>query len=220
MDFYRVRIEIGKRKRFAYGITIGNYPSIEIQCDKCKKVWKKSLYYDESQKQIIALSNNYFPDFLSYTPQILISQRAKEIFVQEKITGYHLNENLEIVPYDKLSIQEIKEIRRDGFDVKKFSNEVPKYYRFYSDGKAELNEKSNVLTDEHCDECSYTHYYTKGYSYFDTNSPFYITEKTWDGKDFFTVKEFPTLENCTERVVEIYNKYKMTGLYFEKIESI
>jgi hypothetical protein len=41
MNFYRMGIEIGKRKRFSYAISFGEYPSIEIKCDKCGITWDK-----------------------------------------------------------------------------------------------------------------------------------------------------------------------------------
>ncbi len=96
MFFYRLTTDIGKRKRFAYGISFGDYPSKEIHCNSCGRKWNKNMLLDEDLTHMIVFSNSYFPDISDYGIQQLVSDKVKDIFAEEQLKGYHLSENIHI----------------------------------------------------------------------------------------------------------------------------
>ena len=219
MIFYRLTTDIGKRKRFAYGISFGDYPSKEIYCSSCGRKWNKNMVLDEDLTHTIVFSHSHFPDISEYELQKLVYIKVKDIFTEEQIKGYHLSDNIYIRSQRDLSLEKGKELCRKGFKVKDIAIDPPFYYRFFHDGYAELDEeKSKIHLLEECNICSYKKYVSEGRSYLDTSvTPPFIKESSWDGSDFFKVIEMSAVIFCTERVYEIYKKYKLTGLLFTEV---
>jgi len=220
MKFYDINTDFGRRKNFAYGITYNRDLMLRINCDKCGSKRYETFSDDESVKQTFMLTNNFFSDFMRTDLQRIILPRVNEIFTKEKISGYHICDNLEIITLDQIPEEKKKELRRRGYDVKRFSNEAPECYRFCVDGKAELHDKSEIITVSVCDKCSYVTRRTKDRPYVDPDHPLYITKSSWDGSDFFREKGSENRIFCTERVVEVFEKYKLTGLEFTEVEGL
>ena len=214
MDFYKIYTDEGKKKKYAFGILVSEYPYKKINCDTCGKEWRKELLLDENSSLQICLSSINYPDFASIIYHVIISEKAKEAIMYENITGYQLG-TLTIVSKDEISPERIKQLREKEYKVQNISSNPPNYYRLFVERSAELHPKSEVFFEE-CDVCGYRKYA----SHKDPFRAEYIKKDSWNGSDLFMVKEFGAVIYCTERFVEVYQKHKLTGLLFKKVESI
>lgn len=218
MSFYKMGIDEGTKKKFAYGIGIDNKLWDEINCPICKRTWKKDIMLNEENDYSIVLSNSYYPDFLSYGTLTLISEKALESFKDEALTGYHIG-NINVVSSEDVSDDKKSQLHKAGYKVNNFASKPIVYYRLLVDGKAELHEKSEIVLVESCDICGFFKYrpLKKPITLEDHFPKFIIKDGSWDESDFFRVKEYDAVIFCTEKLVHIYEKNKLTGLIFNKV---
>jgi hypothetical protein len=213
MVFYNLITDAGRKKRFAYGISIEEITYKEKKCSVCGV--ERNVPVNEAEIDTIALSNDYFPDFLGYyykPPFNLISEKAKEVFIRENVTAYNLG-RINVVSVNDLSEGTKKRLRLEGDAVKLFATNPPMYSVLHALGKAQLHEKSEITVEE-CKACGNIQLNM------DLDHPKYIKNETWDGSDLFLVPYFPALIFCSERFVEIYTKHNLTGLLFTKVGSL
>lgn len=211
MKYYYLSTDEGKRKKFAYGI--GDFPSEKISCDVCGRNYSRSLVTKRNLPYEMYLSNGYYPDFL-WEYYRFISERAKQILFEEKVTGYIL-EGVTMRSFSDLSVEEIKELKRDRFKVDRIPLNPPQYYRLFIKYIAKMHKESNYILLESCDACGYTHYGTKVRE----DERIIIDESTLNGDDFFLLEGRGSVIYCTERFVDIYNKHNLTGLDFDEVEA-
>lgn len=215
--FYYISTDEGIKKKFAYAIGVTEWPQKAISCPKCKREWQKSLMYELSTDIPVVLSNDNYPDFLWYYIDH-ISENAKNVLEFEKITGYML-EKANVLSVSKLSKDQIKELRNDGFKVNKIPENPPIYYKLHVSLGAEYHEKSNVVLKENCDYCGYEFYGIKD-SEPHIEKSFVLKKNSWNGKDLFIAKGYGHIIFCTEHFKEVYYKNNLSGLCFTEIEVL
>lgn len=220
MTFYKISEDNTKRKRFAFGILIGTYPQDIINCTKCGRTWKKEKLSNESNELEIVLSNNNYPDFTGVVFHDLISDKTKDVLLYENITGVNISDKIKILSRNDLSLYVIKRFREEGYKVNEIPNEPIRYHRMFLEFGANCHSKSEIVLNAECSACGYGNYVTVGKPYIDPTHPIYIDENSWDGKDIFAIKSLGFNKFCTQRFVDIYNKYNLTGWVFEKVENI
>ena len=202
----------GKRKRYSYGV--GAFPHKKILCSICGREYSAGLLNKHDISYKMFLSNDYYPDFLwgYYT---FISERTKEIFLEEDVKDYYLGDTF-MRSITDLTKEEIKELRGDRFKIDRIPIDPPSYYRLFPKHYAHLHKESNIKLLENCEACGYEWYGTqnkeKENEIIDLNS--------LNGDDIFWIYERGSAIYCTDRIVEIYNKHKLTGLYFTEVEAI
>lgn len=217
MAFYQIIIDEGKRKKYAYGVLLGEYPVETINCQICGQVWHKDNL-PLSYKSKIALSNDNFPDFLGVLTFTAVSEKVKNMLLESKISGYKLHE-VDVVKTIDISEKISNSLKEKGFNVDKFSNFVQDYFYFDVSIGAELHFKSEIILKYNCNECGFRQYVTAGKTYIDPFHEIFIKQDTWNGNSIFRVNELGQQLFCTEVFVNQCKRYKLTGVDFKKINN-
>ncbi len=220
MKFYKIMTDVGLRSKFAYATGFGSIDE-KINCSVCGREWFKTLWYNEDNTFELVLSKENFSNFLGCVNYVLVSDDTKMVLTQEFLTGYHLVK-ASILSMDDLSPEQLRDLKINYTysQLKKFAKNPPTYHKLFIDGKAELHEKAGVVLVEYCEHCGYKRYDIPGSPpFYMIGSPKFIKKESWDGSDFFHVKEFHTIY-CSERFYEVYKKHNLTGLIFEEVEAI
>ncbi|CAH1232459.1 hypothetical protein PAECIP111891_07011 [Paenibacillus allorhizoplanae] len=222
MRFYYLSADLGRTKKYAIGMSIGEYPIQQINCSSCGEDWTKELIFtNESDHNIkIALSNSNFPDFLSYEIfSTFINTKVKELLIKNNMTNFLLK-NVVIKASTDLTDLEKKRLRNDNYtsaELKRISDSPIEYYHLFVKGKAKLDlNKSELITDV-CTECGSIHIRTTGDNPIDSGRAKYLDLEGWDGSDLFKVDIYPSRIFCTEKFYNLYNENKLTGLFFDEV---
>jgi len=124
----------------------------------------------------------------------MINERVVKILKDECLTGYELK------PVT------IKKVERNC------PKEIPKYQELWVIGKAGVHPDTGLIVFERCDACGLVEY--RGWK-----NKLIIDEKSWDGSDFFHLDPYPGGTFVSERVKEVFEKYKVTGVEFTPSEE-
>jgi hypothetical protein len=166
---------------------------------------KNENYYDRSMEALLDGSGSKWTDVIGSGERgfTMVSQRVLEIWEAEGIGTFPVFPVTILPPYPK-----------------KLSD-PPMYYRL--DHKniegAEMDYESSGFVDiKHCPECGFSYDWNKT----DKLSRFQITpyklhENTWNGKEIFSIIRSSRI-CCTEKIVDIAAKYKMTNFEFTPLE--
>ncbi|MDD7792997.1 hypothetical protein [Clostridium sp. 'White wine YQ'] len=214
--FYRLFIDEGKRKKYAYGILLNDYPVQRINCGVCNRVWDKDMLLTLKPEFELVLSNDNLPDFLGLLILDLISEKTKQVFEESEITGYKLFKT-NCLKKDEISKEKLKSLAEDGFNKNKISNLVQNYYFLDVSIGAELDSKTEIIVQEYCNSCGYVKYRTEGKTFIDPAHPIYIKKASWNGNDIFRIKELGNTIFCTQKIVDLCKEHKLMGIGFEKI---
>ena len=217
MNYYEVWTDEGKRKKYAYGIEMNDYELEKINCAVCRREWEDDPLLTSQIKLKIILSNSYYADFILSGYFQLISQKGLDILINEGITGWRYEE-IEMLSKRDLTEEKRRDIK-DGYGYRIYNSipdDPPKYYKILANKTARLHPKSNVILTGKCDVCGYEMYEKRG----DVFAPDYLDKESWNGDDLFGVIQYGTSIYCTQDFVHIYNKYALTGLIFDSIESL
>lgn len=219
MIFYRLIVEEGKRKKYAWAFPPFETDDILVECDHCGRKWYNCEDgFLNNSAYPITFSNNYFPDFLCCQALILVSQRMKEIIEKNDIQTAKFTE-MPVVGKSEFSKEQLKELYDDGYNIKKLHDEKPIYYRLGTDIGAVLHRDSNVVWIDKgeyvCKHCGYG----VGYKQLDYSAPEYIELDSWNGNDLFKVREFMGAFYCTEKFKKLSEEAKFTGIEFEEVEA-
>ncbi|MEA5023429.1 MAG: double-CXXCG motif protein [Desulfitobacterium hafniense] len=174
--------------------------------------------HEKGQYIPLALSNDYYPDFLWYYIRH-ISEKAKIVMESERITGYGL-ERAHIVSVRDLTEQQKKELRHDGIKINRIAADPPAYYKLHVELGAEFHEKAQIILRENCSECGYEDYITLGKDWVDSEKGIFIRKDSWNGKDLFLCKGYGLHIFCTERFADVYHSNGLTGLEFDEVEVL
>jgi hypothetical protein len=218
LKIYKTSSDPGKGRRFAYAVNIDSDTLVEIDCKVCNNKWNKKLLYDKNVKSPILISNKPLPDFMFYYVG-LISERAKNIFEEEGITGYEL-EKAVVKSFDNLSEEEELYCKEMKYKRKDFLDNPPNYYKLFTDVGAEIHEKAKLKLLEKCDVCGHLYYEfnnPEGWRF--TPASLTIKKDSVTNDDLFKVIGYGG-EFCSEKFKKVYDKYKLTGLNFEEVELI
>ncbi len=219
MKIYEMASDSGKRKRYACAVDIGNEFWLDIDCKVCGRQWKKIVHYEKNDKSPMLILNKPLPDFMFYYV-MLISERAKNIFEEEGIIGYEL-EKAVVKSFENLTEEEELYCKEMKYKPKDFLDNPSDYYKlFVSNIGAEPHEKLGLKLVGKCDSCGYENY--------EFNEPFtgiltpMIINKESINTDYdiFTVRGSGLTKYCTEKVKNIYEKHKLTGINFKEIELL
>ncbi len=219
MLFYRLGIEEGRRKKYAWAFPPFETDDILVECEICGRKWNDlSEGIEKNTPYPITFTNNYFPDYMCCQGIDLVSQYMKETIENSGISVAKFAK-MPVVGKSEFTKEKIKELRDDGYNINKLHDEKPIYYRLGTDVGAVLHSDSNVVwIDEGeyvCKHCGYG----VGYEQMDYFAPEYIQLDSWNGNDLFKVREFMGAFYCTERFKKLSEEAKFTGIEFEEIEA-
>ncbi len=195
--FYDIRMQ-GLEKNI-YAWSIPSYGGIKSEiCEVCGRKIQSSIYLDTPIRFGLT-GGRIFTDFLELTfcmhEHFLLSERAVEIFLKEKISG----------------IGVISPIAFE-IDRKRWGNrpEPPMpYYDIEISGRVDFDLKEMRLKKKrYCPQCKQ----------FEWNRqrlyPLYLDESTWDGGDICRISSMPGKPVCSEHFQEVVTKYQMSGVVF------
>jgi len=226
MDFYRVMVSFGKRKLFACGCLAEMINYNRTSCPSCGIEWAmpdhNKLFNDKSWNMKIYMSRDHYADFIAsdLPGSGIVSEHAKKILMENFNNTIDFG-NIEMISFRNLTDQKLKEIRDDfGYAaVKKIPNDPPQYYRMLLKQGADLDfEKSNIKLILDCHKCGRKNYDRPRDT--GTSSNIYIIESTWKYYDLFHVEGKGNTIFCSERFIDIYDQNKLTGLEFEKVQTV
>lgn len=142
-------------------------------------------------------------DILSTIFGFLVTQKIIDILKKEKLTGWK---------FVKANI--IADEREESRDKKKLRFEdLPPYYRFIVTGDGGNIHKKCGCKVKICKEC--------GKRIVKCKKEEEILDKLQlDGSDFFCVEEFEDFVFCTEKVKEVFNKYKIKNVEFDEVKAL
>ncbi|MDE6698175.1 MAG: hypothetical protein K2J91_01680 [Lachnospiraceae bacterium] len=189
--FYSLSQDLRRKYKYLEKIVGGNL-EIRKRCHVCGQY----VEFDErAYKDLIfeVSDNPEYPDNIMFggSPNfIIISQRALEVFNKESITGFQA--------YPITILHKGQKIERQ-------------YYILRVYGKAEYNyKKMGKKPAFYCENCGYTEYSGKRPLNYEFT---YLKENSWDGSDLFSL----SAKYCTEKVINIIKKNKLTGFDAEDI---
>jgi len=228
MNFYTVNIDLGKRKRFACGCFSELFcEPILTLCSKCGEEYSNTdydkMFADKAWHVGMYMDRDYYADFASSQFRPIVSAKAKRILAENCSNATDFGD-IKMVSFRDLTREKLKQIRDwAGYaDTKKIPNDPPQYYRLLLKQGAELDfQKSNIKLTIDCTTCGRKNYDIP-YSHYGPNGSeqIYIIESTWVGYDIFYAEGKGNTLFCTERFIEIYEKNKLSGLRFEKIQTV
>jgi len=125
-----------------------------------------------------------------------------------------------ILSGSSLTIEQKKSLRDDGFNLKKIPLDPARFYKMHVSLEAVYHKNSNIILLENCDQCGYERYVTIGKEWVDSEQPCILSADSLNGRDLFLAKGYGVSIFCSQRFVDVYNKYKLTGLLFEPVQVI
>ncbi len=219
MKIYKMISDSGKRRRFAYAISISREFWLDINCNVCGRQWREILHRTKNDKSPVIIANKLISDFMFYYV-MLISEKAKNTFEEEGITGYEL-EKAVVKSADNLTEEEEIYCKEEGYKLKNFIVNPPDYYKiFVPNIGAEPHEKLGLKLVGKCDSYGYEDYMFNE-QFTNTITPVIIKKESINfDYDIFRVRGAGLGMYCTEKVKIIYEKHKLTGLNFEEVELL
>lgn len=206
----------GKRRRFAYAISISDNYWQDIDCKTCGRNWRKAIHYERNDESPAIITNKPLPDFMFYYV-MLISEKTKNVLEEEGIKEYEL-EKAVVKSMDNLTKEEEIFCKEAKYKAKDFLINPPNYYKiFIPHIGAESHEKMGLKLLGKCDFCGY-----EEYEFEEESNGRYMTikkETINPNYDIFRVRG-SLIEYCTERFKNIYEKHKLTGIDFEEVELL
>jgi len=134
-------------------------------------------------------------DFIwTWYSEPMINERVAKILKDEDLTGYELK---------PVTIKKVK---------KNNPKKIPQYQELNVTGKAGVHPDTGLIVVERCDACKHVDY--RGWK-----NKLIIDEKKWDGSDFFHLDPYPGGIFVSERVKEVFEKHKVTGVKFTPSEE-
>lgn len=206
----------GKKNKFAYGIVVSSTKN--SQCSTCNAKQNDYLHNDGINFKIV-LSNENYPDFVLVANQYLISIKAKTVLLEENISPVDC-EKFCINSKEDLSTSELKDLKDRGYNTSRIATHPPEYFTVNTPIGGEVHEQSNINLAYKCPTCGHEKYATIGYTYVNPLTEYYINESSWNGYDLFRIKQLGKSLFCTDKFVEVYKRYKLTGLEFVKVLSL
>lgn len=153
--------------------------------------------FKRSSPLCMTLSSLKVGDFM-WCGDCLISDRVKEIFVQERFTG---------IEFEQVTITKVKRMPKKAV-------ELPRLWELIVTGSGgEAHAASGIRVFEKCPECGF-----ERYSSF--RNGLIVDENNWDGSDFFNLKGYPNIKLITERVKEVIVTNKLTNCGIIPAESV
>jgi len=226
MIFYRVSIDVGKRKKFACGCLaeIINYE--KSPCPACSiEVVTPNLFEmfeDKAFNIKMHMDRDYYADFMCSQIRDIVSERAKEMLSD------NFSNSVDFASIGMVSLRDLSpsflKYYRDRYgskEVKRIPDDPPQYHRLLLKQGADLDfKKSNIQLIFECSTCGrkkydipYSHYKDDGFALI------YLIESTWNGRDIFYVEGMGNTVFCTERFIEVYSQHELTGLEFAQIST-
>ncbi|MCD9024486.1 hypothetical protein [Cohnella silvisoli] len=219
MTFYEISSDNRKKGEWAYGIIIGDYPKVMIDCSVCGRNWRKEKLLDKNSDITVALVNDNFADFADVIYHKLIKSEALELLQNNEIKGISAG-HINIMLHDELSLDALQTLKKKGCKINLISDSVPQYYRLFANVGISLHERSEIELLDFCDACGYKKFITPNLSYLDPSAPIYFARETWNGDDLFMTEELGASLFCSEKFVQVYKENNLTGLKFSKIEFL
>ena len=120
MNFYRLSIDEGKRKKYTWAFPAFGYPTEEINCDVCGRKWNSfTKIYEQHISYPIVFTNDNFTDFISCEADCMVSQEVKEWLETINIKNARFSE-MPVISKSEMDPTYIKQARDDGYNVNKF----------------------------------------------------------------------------------------------------
>ncbi len=183
---------------FAWAASI--HPRSEIVheiCPKCGSV----KHYPKGDFDVTLEKGSKYPDILGCGayPFLIVSGKVIKAWQEENVSSFHTY----IVNIARIKSVKLKELP------------APQYYRVEIDGHCQIYlEASGAKVKKYCLKCNH----------FETIptllKKFSILSDSWDGNALFRDENlYPRVSFCTETIVKIATKYRLTNFRFEPMEG-
>ncbi len=219
VKFYKLFTDEGKRKKYAWAFPAFGYPTEEINCNVCGRKWNSfKKIFEQHLSYPIVFTNDNFTDFISCEADYMVSQEVKEWFEEINVKNVRFAE-MSVISKSEMDTIYIKQARDKGYNVNRFHDIKPRYYRLGSYIGAELHKDSKVVWvdkgDDICPHCGYG----VGYRPLEYFAPDYILFDSWNGSDLFKVQEYAGTLFCTEKLKLLIEEKEFKGILFEEIQA-
>ncbi len=156
------------------------------------------------KSEFIIDGGKHFPDFLAYHGAgiyFLISKKALQLFVDNRITGFD--------HYEEVSIHRETDMA--------LNNDNYVYFMLSINGSIDFNLKAMTLKRKRvCPSCNQYDWNIQRLSRLKT----VLDMDTWDGSDLCRIKSFPGFIVCSDRLRYLVEEHNLTGLQFLDENSI
>ena len=175
---------------------------IEINpTDYCPMCNKMIGDHDENSDCLWINREMEFPDVLlcGHYPLVIVSNRVIEAWQKNNVTGYIAHSINKLVDSNRCEI-----------------NAPVRYFNIIITGRAELDlEKMGISIIKQCATCNCVEYDKPSWEFGEA----YIKAETYDGSDLFVDKHFTQSVMCTQKILEIVYREKLTNFEFRKLEA-
>jgi hypothetical protein len=217
MKFYKIYLDEGRKKKYAEAETLSPIIGENIDCKVCNTKWVKR--HIERPIEII-LTRNYLPDYTAILPeQKIVSERFKDTIEKYALSDCEFEE-IKTKTLSELTEEEILNFKMDGVKINKYCTEPSNYYAIHVPVGISIHPDMNVNIEicQKCRRLSWTkEQNNEGINKFLLH--FILDTSSWKGYDLFTDMHFTNGLICTERFIDICKQEKITGMYFEEIET-
>jgi len=225
MEFYRVIVDAGKRKRYACGCFTEITEYKRRACAVCGKERVTpnydKMFEDKAWNMKLLLDRNYYADFIFSQVRGIVSEKAKKVLSENFSNAVDFGD-IEMVSQRDIPSSFLKYYRGmcGSKNTKLIVNDPPQYYRLLLKKGAVLDFiRSGVKKVSSCKVCDYVEYDIP-FELIGDSSRIYITGSTWEHYDLFNVEGMGNTMFCTERFISVYNVNNLTGLMFQPIQSV
>ncbi len=196
--FYRFGHNSSYTRRFTWATSIDPRSSITRRvCPEYNVVEE----YPSGAFNVIVEGGSKYPDILkcgSY-PFLIVSEKVVSIWYNADIKNFIIYP----VGISQVNSKKLEDIQ------------PPKYFRIEIEGQCKIDlEASRLKVIRHAPKCHYL--VTKP----STPAGFIMKANSWDGSDLFRDSNlYPRVNFCTQRVLNLASKYKLTNFRFELMEG-
>jgi len=198
-NFYVFRNNSSYKDIYTWAISIiPESEMIEEGCDECESYSE----YPSGSFGVVCEGGSQYPDILGCGayPFLIVSESV--IFAWSTASKFE---------YHAFPVT-VREVRSRSLHIK----DAPKYFRIEIDGRCNIDlEASGFEIVTPCPACGIAPKMRKGLDY-----TFFMTPNSWDGSSMFRdISLFPLVSFCTESLVDLAQRYKLTNFHFAPMQK-
>lgn len=195
---------LGERK-FRYAVSDGTFLRYDYtSCPDCGRSVATPVCSGDARFFYLSGGKQY-PDLLPFNGAgttkdggrfVIISEKAKNAFECEGITGYSNCTKVSVVP----------DQRGTDYDTE----DAPNYYLIDIDGRIDLDfaKMNNLRRKKYCQTCGQFEWSQQ------RMHRRFVDVETWSQNDLCRIKSLPGFVVCSEKVMDAAEKYKLTNFEF------
>lgn len=195
---------ITSTNRYCYARTMLGAPHTFAICTECGR---KNIHFlpISEQASLLIEGGKRFPDFLSFGDvgqYFLVSDTVVSVFEANAVSGYYVEKALPVYREVRGELQKVDDIQ---------------YFLLKVIGKVDFDLKAMHLKKKCvCKSCGRFDWSIQKLSIVDTK----LDMNTWDQCDICRVSSSPGFIVCSEKVANLINQKKLTGVYIQNEKDI